>query len=66
MDESIGREVAKKYNLHVMGLIGILFNAKKHGLIPKVFPLVERLKTEAGFWISNNLLDEITRQDKDL
>ena len=44
-----------------MGLIGILFDAKKQGLILKVLPLVERLKIEAGFWISSNLFNEIIR-----
>ncbi len=64
IDESLGREVAKKYNLHVTGLIGILFEAKKQGLITKVIPLIDRLKTEAGFWISNALLNEIIQKDK--
>lgn len=65
MDESLGREIAKKYNLHIMGLIGILFEAKKQGLITKVTPLVEDLKSEAGFWISKPLLNEIIHRDVD-
>lgn len=64
IDESLGREQAKKYNVHVMGLIGVLFEAKKQGIIIEVLPIVDRLISEAGFWISNSLMDEIIRKDR--
>ncbi|MBP9164636.1 MAG: DUF3368 domain-containing protein [Leptospiraceae bacterium] len=64
IDESLGREYAKEYNVHVMGLIGVLFEAKKQGIVLEVMPIVDSLMNEAGFWISKSLLNEIHLKDK--
>jgi uncharacterized protein len=52
IDEKKGRQVAKKMNLNVTGLIGVLLIAKSRQLVPLVEPLLDRLQNEAKFWIS--------------
>jgi uncharacterized protein len=56
IDERKGREVAKRHQLPIIGLLGILTIAKRRGLIPAVKPLVDRLVEEADFYVSEKLL----------
>ena len=46
MDELRGRKVAQRYNIRVVGILGILMQGKQQGLIPKVGPLIECLQSE--------------------
>ena len=38
-----------------LGLVGVLIDARRSGLLPDAFQVVELLRTEAGFWISDSL-----------
>lgn len=53
MDERLGRLVATQFNLAVTGLIGILLVGKKRGQILHIQPLLDQLRHEAGFYISD-------------
>ena len=55
MDEQAGRRAAASLGLRVIGLLGILRDAKECTLIPAVAPLLDRLEKEAEFWISASL-----------
>lgn len=55
VDERRGREVARRMGVRVIGVLGILIEAKSRGFIPAVAPILEALLTEAGFRISPNL-----------
>jgi hypothetical protein len=55
IDERRGRKVAGRFGIKVLGILGILIEAKKKGLIPEVGPLLEDLLTKAGFRISKEL-----------
>lgn len=55
MDESEGRAAAMALRLHTMGLLGILIQARSRSLIPALAPLLDRLQTEARFWIAPSL-----------
>ena len=55
IDESAGRAVANQLGLRVVGIVGILIDAKNDGLISSVTVLLGRLEREAGFWISAEL-----------
>jgi len=59
IDERKGREAAKKHQLSIIGLLGILVIAKRKGLIPAVKPMLDRLLDEANFYISERLLSEV-------
>ncbi|MEA1049407.1 DUF3368 domain-containing protein [Lamprobacter modestohalophilus] len=49
IDEYAGRQTAKALGLNIVGLVGLLIEAKRRSLIPSVAPLLDRLQQEAGF-----------------
>lgn len=55
IDEVLGREMAKTLVNKIIGIVGILLEAKRVGLIKEVGPYLNKLK-ETGFWISDKLL----------
>lgn len=55
MDEKDGREVALRYHLKPIGILGILIEAKKSGLVQSVREYMDNLKSEAGFYIAESL-----------
>ena len=61
MDEVAGRRAASVLKVPCVGVAGILFRAKKQGLIPAVQPLLERLREEAGFWLHPEFEAEVLR-----
>lgn len=60
IDEEKGRQIAKKYNLSVIGLAGLLILAKKHELINAIIPLLVDVRNH-GYWLSNNFLHEVAK-----
>ena len=44
-----GRQYAKQLNINIIGLVGILVQAKQEGIIDSVKETLEELKTKAGF-----------------
>jgi predicted nucleic acid-binding protein len=52
MDERLGRQVASRLGLPFTGLLGALLDAQGRGLISEVRPLLEALRTGAGFYLS--------------
>jgi predicted nucleic acid-binding protein len=59
IDERRGRAVASRLGLKFVGLLGTLIEAKQHGLVPAVKPILDDLLTKAGFWISRELYDRV-------
>jgi predicted nucleic acid-binding protein len=55
IDESLGREVANKLGIRTIGIVRILIEAHDRKLIFSVKILLDRLETEANFWISREL-----------
>ena len=62
IDERLGRSAAKNLGLKVVGLVGILIEARDRGLIADAESLMNRLHVEAGFWISEDLRKLVTRR----
>ena len=54
MDDAHAREIAEEAGLKVVGLLAILLDAKRNGLIRQVRPLLEALK-QKGFFIQDDL-----------
>jgi hypothetical protein len=52
MDERRGRRLASSFGLKVLGVLGILVTAKRHGLVGKVEPVLLDLRERAGFRVS--------------
>ena len=59
IDEAAGRDMARRLGLLPIGVLGTLVKAKQRGLIGVVSPLLNRLKNELGFFISERLRVEI-------
>ncbi|PZD72307.1 hypothetical protein C1752_03894 [Acaryochloris thomasi RCC1774] len=61
MDERRGRTLAIAYGLNVIGLLGILLQAKSKGLIPTVRPVMDQLVDVANFRVSTQLYATVLR-----
>lgn len=61
IDEKKGRRIAEKYGLRITGLLGILIESKKEGLIKEVKPILDKLIYEIGFRISPKLYQNILK-----
>jgi predicted nucleic acid-binding protein len=55
MDERRGRQIAQRMGLPVVGLLGALLLAQRRGLTPALRPLLDDLRSKAGFWMSDAL-----------
>ncbi len=55
LDERRGRQVASRLGPRFIGLLGVLLEAKREGLITAVKPVLDDVIVKAGFWISNHL-----------
>ncbi len=58
IDESLGRQYARHFNLPLTGTLGVLLRAKKENLIPKIRPLVEELRRK-NVWISEHVFRNV-------
>ncbi len=58
IDERHGRERAESLGLRVVGLLGVLLDAKKHGLIAEIKPAIQSLQS-FGFFMRQALVAEV-------
>jgi predicted nucleic acid-binding protein len=63
MDERLGRETARHLGLRYTGLIGILIEAKRKGLVGVVKPQLDALRDLAGFRVSDALYTRVLRDE---
>ena len=59
LDEKEGRRMAKRLELPVMGVVGILLEAKAIKLVDRVLPHLDDLRNKAGFYLSEPLYQSI-------
>ena len=59
LDERIGRHAAQRMGLTVTGTFGISIAARDRGLLAPVRPLLDALRTDAGFWIGDTLYNAV-------
>ena len=60
MYERMGRAAARRLGLRVTGLVGVLIEARKRGLLADAGSVVEALQLRAGFWVSEELRRMVT------
>lgn len=65
LDERRATRAARQLGLRTLGLLGVLLLAKRKGLIDQVRPLLDRLETEAGFWIAPDLRQQVCQAAKE-
>jgi len=55
LDEKEGRRAAKRLGLRVVGVVGVLLEAKANGSVDIVRPHLDGLRQTAGFYLSESL-----------
>ena len=61
MDERRGRAVALSQELNVVGLLGVLLQAKQRGFIPEIKSLMDQLIYDADFRVSPRLYQTVLK-----
>ena len=61
IDEADGRRAAEAAGFEVIGTLGVLVRGKREGLVTVVAPLVDRLRDELGFYMTNLLREQVLR-----
>lgn len=59
IDERLGRQVAADFGLKITGVLGILLLAKRQNLITEIKPIIDDLRSLAGFRISDRLYADV-------
>ena len=59
LDERKGRVVASRLGIKFTGVLGILIEAKRSGLIAKVKPIMDVLIEQVGFRVSIKLYQQV-------
>jgi uncharacterized protein len=65
MDEHLGREVARHLGVRYTGLIGVLIEGKRRGLITSIKPYLDQLRDIAGFRLSEVLYARVLQDEKE-
>lgn len=55
VDDARAKDAAARLGLNVTGVFGILLDAKRQGRVAAVAPLMDRLRTELNFFMSDGL-----------
>lgn len=58
IDEKLGRKVARKMQLPIIGTAGVLLLAKEKNLILEIAPLIFELK-KSGYYLSEELINTV-------
>ena len=58
MDERLGRQVAKRRGIAVIGSAGLVLVAKKRGLVPAVAPILDQWR-QSGYFLSASVVRAI-------
>jgi predicted nucleic acid-binding protein len=65
IDEKEGRRLATQCGLSVTGVLGVLLSANKTGEIDSMQSEMEKLRTQAGFYISPSLATKVLQAAED-
>lgn len=60
IDEKLGRNAARKFNLSVIGTAGVLVLAKRKKIIKNVKPILHLLK-QSGYYLSSQLISDVLK-----
>ena len=61
VDEIDARRLARQRGVRTQGLLGVLVEAKRRGLLAAVAPLLDQLQANAGFWVGTDLRANVLR-----
>ena len=66
IDEFAGRQAAKDFGIKIIGVLGVLLLAKKRNLITEIKPYLISLRSDAGFRLSQQVMDHILQEAGEL
>lgn len=55
LDERRARDTAQRLGLKFIGILGVLTEAKRQQRIPRIRPVLDNLRHQAGFWVTDAL-----------
>lgn len=61
IDEFLGRQIAEKLDLKIVGILGILIQAKKSGKISEIASYVSALRN-VGFRLNQQLIQSVLKK----
>jgi hypothetical protein len=61
IDEKLGRRIALREGIRISGLLAVLVDAKRKGLVTSVREITGQLETKAGFRVSDAVKTELFR-----
>jgi predicted nucleic acid-binding protein len=59
IDERRARAIAARMGLNVVGVLGVLVEAKHKALVPLLKPILDSLIAQVGFWVSPQLYERV-------
>lgn len=59
IDETLGRAVAQREGVKIIGLMGVLLVAKRKKLLPSVCAVLDQLENKAGFYLSEEVKQHV-------
>jgi predicted nucleic acid-binding protein len=62
IDEWDGRQAALERHIPIIGLVGLLLNARKASLIGPLRPIYEKLIVEMRFRVSRNIIESVLKE----
>ena len=65
IDERLGRQIAKQHHIPVVGVMGVLLQAKTKGKIHSIRPLIEQL-LENDYRLSKRVIQLVLKRAKEL
>jgi predicted nucleic acid-binding protein len=63
MDERLGRDTARIFELKYTGVVGVLIEAKRKGLIEEIRPVLDEMREKGHFRISSVLYARILQDE---
>jgi predicted nucleic acid-binding protein len=61
IDERPGRAIARQNGIPIIGVLGVLLEAKRQGLIGAVKPPLDQLINQVEFWVDKQLYDAVIK-----
>jgi hypothetical protein len=65
VDERLGRRTAQHFGLNIIGVIGVLVDAKHHRMLAEIKPYLDQLRLLAGFHISDALYARVLADERE-
>jgi len=62
LDEKQGRLSAQRLELPITGVVGVLLEAKRAGLLDRIEPCLRELRETAGFYLSQSVYEAALRE----